>query len=1182
VGSPGPSPRAAETTQYTYDALGRVVSAIDQSGKKVAYTYDSAGNRTRVSNGAEFAEIIPTALSASSNAGTTGLTTANGMRDGVFNTLSSIHATNVETGAWVKADLGSVQNVNHIVVAAAIEGTIGVSLGDLNDTAVEYSVDGTIWNPAAAIEGVAPGATRSISLGGVALRYLRIRRPLSGRVALGDLRLYSAASANTPLIANPDTITSTGSAVTFDPRLNDQDLDGNAIAISGVDQPPHGTAVINASASITYTPAAGYFGADSFLYSVTDGHNGAASARVSVIVQSSTNHAPVAVNDQFSISDRATAVVDGVNSLRPLNNDYDADGDVLTITGTSTPAHGALSVIGANLVQYQPAVGYSGSDSFTYTISDGRGGTATATVTVSSSNTNPIAAQDNVTTSRGVAVTLDPRLNDSDPNGDPISITSITAPANGTATLNADQTVTYAPNTGFVGGDGLTYALSDGRGGTATGRISIEVTPNAPPIAVGDNISASASTPVTFDPRSNDSDPENRPLTIVALTAPSHGTAVMANAGTAVTYTAAAGYSGPDNFTYAISDDQGATASALVAVNAVSVDYLAVGGGGGGGGPWNGGGGGGGGGVLQGSTAMAVGSIAITVGSGGASGTYPGQSGAASSIGSTITAIGGGGGGADVPPHGGQNGGSGGGAGANYSTGGTSGAGTIGQGYKGGDNTIPRVSGGGGGAGGPGQSSVNTSRAGAGGPGITSSISGSPITYAAGGGGGGFTDGGSYYVAAGAGTGLTPASNTGSGGRGVTTDTVNGDIPGSAGASGVVILRYPGAPKATGGTITQIGGFTIHTFTTAGTFNVTSTNTGPTAVNDSIVVASGAPYSFDPRANDTDPNGDSLSIIAIGPASHGAIVQGAFGAPVTYTPTLGYTGSDSFTYTVSDGQGLTSTATVTVTVTGGYSIDYLVVGGGGGGGNTIAGGGGGGALRTGSFFIASGPHSITVGAGGSGAANRNTRPANGGSSGIDTIITAPGGGGGASNATSALSTGANGGGGSGGIYPGGGGSSSGGYAGGTSAGRGAGGGGAGAAGVNSTGSAGGAGGIGLSNSLSGAATTYAAGGGGGGFYYTGANSIYNPNGPAGDASAGAGGYSGAGAAAPANRGGGGGGGGQYVDDSGYTDANGGLGGSGVVVIRYATGTMTATGGTITTSGGYTIHTFTSSGTFTVP
>src|SRR5579872_7076311 len=73
---------AQQTTQYTYDALGRVISAIDANGKKVAYTYDSAGNRTRVSNGAEFAEIIPTAWSASSNGGTTGLTTPNGMRDG--------------------------------------------------------------------------------------------------------------------------------------------------------------------------------------------------------------------------------------------------------------------------------------------------------------------------------------------------------------------------------------------------------------------------------------------------------------------------------------------------------------------------------------------------------------------------------------------------------------------------------------------------------------------------------------------------------------------------------------------------------------------------------------------------------------------------------------------------------------------------------------------------------------------------------------------------------------------------------------------------------------------------------------------------------------------------------------------------------------------------------------------
>jgi len=459
---------AAETTQYTYDALGRVVSAVDTSGKTVAYTYDSAGNRTRVSNGAEFTEILPTAWSASSNGGTTGLTTANGMRDGGFYALNSIHVTNVETGAWVMADLGSVQNVNHIAVAAAIESTTGVSLADLNDTAVEYSVDGTIWNTAATIEGISPGATNSISLGGVSLRYLRIHRLASGRVGLGDLQLYSAAAANTPLVANPDAITSTGAAVTFDPRTNDVDNDGYAIAISGADQPPHGAVTVNAGVSLTYTPTAGYFGADSFLYTVTDGHNGAASAMVTVMVQSSTNHPPVAVNDQFNISDRATAVVDGLNTLRPLNNDYDPDGDILTITGATAPSHGTISVIGSSVIQYQPTVGYTGADSFTYTISDGRGGTSSATITVTSSNTNPVAVQDNITTAQGQAVTFDPRLNDSDPNGDPISITSITQPANGVATLNANQTVTYTPKFGFAGGDSLTYALSDGRGGTAT------------------------------------------------------------------------------------------------------------------------------------------------------------------------------------------------------------------------------------------------------------------------------------------------------------------------------------------------------------------------------------------------------------------------------------------------------------------------------------------------------------------------------------------------------------------------------------------------------------------------------------------------------------------------------------------------------------------------------------------
>ena len=300
---------AAEASRYSYDALGRVVAAIDSNGKKVVYAYDNAGNRTRLSNGAEFAELIPTGFSASSNAGTSGLSSAGAMRDGQFGPVASIHVTEVEPGAWIMADLGAVKAVNHIDLAPALALPLGVGAEALNGAVIQYSSDGVLWREAAVVSGVSVGATRTISLGGVELRYLRLKRS-SGALALGDLRLFSAAAPGTsPLIAEPDAVTSTGSAVTFDPRVNDRDLDGHAITIASVEDPPHGQATINAGASITYTPDPGYSGPDSFLYAIADGHDGTASARVSVSVRSATNHSPVAVPDSFTVNDRPTAAI---------------------------------------------------------------------------------------------------------------------------------------------------------------------------------------------------------------------------------------------------------------------------------------------------------------------------------------------------------------------------------------------------------------------------------------------------------------------------------------------------------------------------------------------------------------------------------------------------------------------------------------------------------------------------------------------------------------------------------------------------------------------------------------------------------------------------------------------------------------------------------------------------------
>jgi hypothetical protein len=267
------------------------------------------------------------------------------------------------------------------------------------------------------------------------------------------------------------------------------------------------------------------------------------------------------------------------------------------------------------------------------------------------------------------------------------------------------------------------------------------------------------------------------------------------------------------------------------------VEVLVVAGGGGGGtGESNenggGGGGGGAGGLIYNSAYQITNAAAITVtvGAGGAGGSnynVNGSNGSNSVFGS-LTAIGGGGGSGEQQS-GGLNGGSGGGTGGDLSAG-TEGQGTAGQGNPGGGIPNGRSGGGGGGAGAPGSNPTDRNGA-SGGIGRVFSISGTSTYYAGGGGGGGST----FF------SGVRPTSGTGGqGGGGNSSGLVGGvDTPATsgtantgggggadraglrvagAGGSGIVIVRYPGLPAATGGTIAYLNGYTIHTFTTSGTF----------------------------------------------------------------------------------------------------------------------------------------------------------------------------------------------------------------------------------------------------------------------------------------------------------------------------------------------------------------------------
>jgi len=248
-------------------------------------------------------------------------------------------------------------------------------------------------------------------------------------------------------------------------------------------------------------------------------------------------------------------------------------------------------------------------------------------------------------------------------------------------------------------------------------------------------------------------------------------------------------------------------------------------GGGGGGGVAQGGGGGAGGFVLT-SLALTPQSYTVFVGDGGARSTGfgdPGSNGEASYI-NTSVAEGGGGGGSTFNRNG-VNGGSGGGASRGSSTPGTGSAGQGNSGATGTEGGSAGFSGGGGGGAGTSGNVPTILSAGTGGAGLPSSITGTTVYYA-GGGGGGLTQGSQVGGAGGIGGGgsgsvdseqAQPGTpNTGGGGGG------GGSNNAADGGSGIVIIRYPGVPIATGGTITQVDGETVHTFTETGsnTFTV--------------------------------------------------------------------------------------------------------------------------------------------------------------------------------------------------------------------------------------------------------------------------------------------------------------------------------------------------------------------------
>lgn len=181
-------------------------------------------------------------------------------------------------------------------------------------------------------------------------------------------------------------------------------------------------------------------------------------------------------------------------------------------------------------------------------------------------NRAPAAVDDTKTTSINTPLTFDPRTNDGDPDGNAITVTAKSDGAKGSVSVGGGGTsLTYTPQAGQTGADTFTYVISDPSNATSTATVHMTISGgNQPPVATHDTQSTALNTPLTFDPRTNDSDPNGDPIAITAKTNGAKGTVSIGGSGTTLTYTPGTDQTGNDTFTYTISDPSNASATGSV------------------------------------------------------------------------------------------------------------------------------------------------------------------------------------------------------------------------------------------------------------------------------------------------------------------------------------------------------------------------------------------------------------------------------------------------------------------------------------------------------------------------------------------------------------------------------------------------------------------------------------------
>ncbi|WP_240496870.1 tandem-95 repeat protein, partial [Vibrio parahaemolyticus] len=308
----------------------------------------------------------------------------------------------------------------------------------------------------------------------------------------------------------------------------------------------------------TISPTADWNGSETLTFTATDSSGESVSQTVNFTVASVAD----------IVADKATVVEDTPTIIKVLGNDtFEGDGKVVSLDANNGPANGTVSVNPDGSVTYTPNDNYHGADSFTYIVtSGGVSESTTVEVNVTPVNDAPVAKDDIATTQEDTAVTIDVLPNDTDVDGDKLSIESASVPKEQGTVEVVDGKLVFTPAENFNGDAEITYTVTDG---ALTDQATVNVTVNAvndTPVvesSIADQTLAEDFTPYTINLNTAFSDVDNVDGELSFSVSGNSNIQVSIVNGIA-TFTPTADWNGSETLTFTATDPSGESVSQTV------------------------------------------------------------------------------------------------------------------------------------------------------------------------------------------------------------------------------------------------------------------------------------------------------------------------------------------------------------------------------------------------------------------------------------------------------------------------------------------------------------------------------------------------------------------------------------------------------------------------------------------